>query len=55
MVISSLTPLQPREFGHVTRVVEHVDWKEGLFYTRTSDVAALLHEALDQCQQALAN
>ena len=34
-------------FRHVTRVIERMDWKEGLFYTRTSEVAALLREALD--------
>ena len=90
MVVSSLTPLQRREYAHVaafsyaadaparlplitqsttllliddgiadrtrnalplfknvTRVIERMDWKEGLFYTRTAEVAALLRSVLD--------
>ena len=34
-------------FKHLTKVVERMDLKEGLFYTRTDDVAAVLREALD--------
>ena len=90
MVVSSLTPLQRREYGHVAafsyaaeaparlplitqpttllliddgiadrtrnalplfknvaRVIERMDWKEGLFYTRTAEVAALLRSVLE--------
>ena len=90
MVVSSLNPLQRREFGHVaafsyaadaptrlplitqpvtllliddgiaerTRaarplfrdvaaVIERLEWKEGLFYTHTAEVGAVLRNALD--------
>ncbi len=34
-------------FRNVTKVIEHLDWKEGLFYTRPAEVAAVLRESLD--------
>jgi len=34
-------------FRNVHKVIEHMEWREGLFYTRTSEVAAMLRDVLD--------
>jgi pimeloyl-ACP methyl ester carboxylesterase len=33
--------------GNVVKVVEHMEWKEGAFYTHTAEVAAALRQILD--------